>query len=557
MEYQQTSGSARPFSSTNPFRTGGVDSSIQSSNLNNRNDNNNNNTYIDDNNNWNSYGAPHVIQNEFKTSPMYNNSNGSNTYAVRPAMTKRSSTNPFLDDAAVTPEHSGFSSPQQVESGDRAQFSPPQYKDQSPHMTAKEEKEQLRRRYIEQSNVSEPRKDFTSVNHIEINSQPPPPSYEEITDFSSSNRYAREKQTLGHDNVNANRSHSNSIPSMHHSHNNNRGNHPSDMRPQRHHSTVERTQKHHYHSSGRGHGSSTSSRNRKDKRKSMAIVSKNVDTIDKLDVTGLFGGSFHHDGPFDACTPHRNKNNKSAPVLAFPVDGPNSTIGGATTKKSAMSEVFGVDDIDDDSFLYSTKHYSSKDALRSSASKYIQNVDTKNKTQQVHGVETYGLGSSTFLDGAPAVGTVSRNLGIQRGKTISYRTPDSSNQRNNYDSVDNNGFINNNTNIRRNLSTNSRPTVNRYNSFDSVGRDFSTGEVRNSVTTRSTDSSQVDFRRDFDKKKSQDEAEDDIYLSLNGGTDAKGGVRFNNAPVTTTKKASAGSKLLKRVKSLKVSSRRN
>lgn len=548
MEYQQTPGSARSFSSTNPFRTGGFESTIQSNNLNNNNNNNNN---------WNPYGTPHMVQNNFETSPVYNNSNGSGAYEVRPSMTKRTSNNPFLDDAAITPEHSGFSSPQQYGSGNRSQFSPPEYKDPAQnHMTAKEEKEQLRRRYMEQNNVTETRNTSTNIGYTDINSQPPPPSYEESTHFNSKNIYPKEKQSLSHNNINTNRSHSNSITLMQQSHNTNpyRSNQQSDMRPQRHHSTNERTHSHHHHhhSSSKNHERSTSSRTKKDKKKNLAIVSKNVDTIDKLDVTGLFGGSFHHDGPFDACTPHRNKNNKAAPVLAFPVDGPNSTIGGAITKTSTMNEVFGIDDIDDDSFLYSTKYSSSKDALRSSASNYIQNIDTKNKTQKVHGVETIGLGTSTFLDGAPAVGsTVSHNSGIQRGKTISYRTSDYSTLRNNYGNGNNSGFVNNSSNIRRNLSTNSRPMMNRYNSSGSGDRQFSKDGIRNQKTTRNTGSSQVEFGRDFDKNK--DEDEDDVYLSLNNGNGESGGVRFN----TTAKKSSAGSKLLRRVKSLKVGSRRN
>ncbi|KAK7676257.1 hypothetical protein QCA50_020798 [Cerrena zonata] len=63
-------------------------------------------------------------------------------------------------------------------------------------------------------------------------------------------------------------------------------------------------------------------------RKPEPVKAKNLDTIDKLDVTAFFGGGFHHDGPFDACTPHRNKNQKQAPVMAFPADGPNNSIKG-------------------------------------------------------------------------------------------------------------------------------------------------------------------------------------------------------------------------------------
>ena len=45
-----------------------------------------------------------------------------------------------------------------------------------------------------------------------------------------------------------------------------------------------------------------------------------LDSIDKLDITGMYGqGSFHHDGPFDACRPHRNKRtSRGRPWLRSP-----------------------------------------------------------------------------------------------------------------------------------------------------------------------------------------------------------------------------------------------
>ncbi|GMF07737.1 unnamed protein product [Ambrosiozyma monospora] len=83
---------------------------------------------------------------------------------------------------------------------------------------------------------------------------------------------------------------------------------------------------------------------------------KNLDTIDKLDVTGFFsGGGFHHDGPFDACTPHRNKNSRAAPVMAFPADGPNNSIKGVApvnNKEQQFDMVFGISEEDP---LYTTK----------------------------------------------------------------------------------------------------------------------------------------------------------------------------------------------------------
>ncbi len=71
-----------------------------------------------------------------------------------------------------------------------------------------------------------------------------------------------------------------------------------------------------------------------------------LDTVDKLDVTGFFtGGTFHHDGPFDACTPHRNKNQVKAPVNAFPIDGPNTSLKGGldVTEDPVAIAIHGTD----------------------------------------------------------------------------------------------------------------------------------------------------------------------------------------------------------------------
>ncbi|ODQ68623.1 Pal1-domain-containing protein, partial [Nadsonia fulvescens var. elongata DSM 6958] len=55
-----------------------------------------------------------------------------------------------------------------------------------------------------------------------------------------------------------------------------------------------------------------------------------LDQIDRLDGSGQFGSAtFHHDGPFDAVRPHRNRSNsaiKPAPLDAFPIDGANNQL---------------------------------------------------------------------------------------------------------------------------------------------------------------------------------------------------------------------------------------
>lgn len=44
-------------------------------------------------------------------------------------------------------------------------------------------------------------------------------------------------------------------------------------------------------------------------------TSKHADVIDRMDFTGV--GLFHHDGPFDACAPSRNKQRNKAPLYAW------------------------------------------------------------------------------------------------------------------------------------------------------------------------------------------------------------------------------------------------
>ncbi|KAK4552481.1 hypothetical protein LTR86_010325 [Recurvomyces mirabilis] len=120
-----------------------------------------------------------------------------------------------------------------------------------------------------------------------------------------------------------------------------------------------------------------------------------LDIIDKLDVTGIYGqGLFHHDGPFDACNPHRNAKGgrRPPPMQAFPEGSANMALGGAGPVRSR---------IDLDKF-----HGRGEDAFSDYA--VTRKADTTtivnphDRVEPVHGNETEGLGTSTFLDGAPA-----------------------------------------------------------------------------------------------------------------------------------------------------------
>lgn len=148
---------------------------------------------------------------------------------------------------------------------------------------------------------------------------------------------------------------------------------------------------HRHHHSHRHHHDKEKKKLEKQKKAHKKI---GVDTIDRLDGTGVFGGSFHHDGPYDAVNPHRNKtSNKNAPVLAFPADGPNSSIGGPAKKTDKMDEVFGRDTVESYTDLTSITRQPGANA---------GTFDSKTTGVMIHGQRTEGLGSTTFLDGAPA-----------------------------------------------------------------------------------------------------------------------------------------------------------
>ncbi|KAI0756894.1 Pal1 cell morphology protein-domain-containing protein [Daedaleopsis nitida] len=54
----------------------------------------------------------------------------------------------------------------------------------------------------------------------------------------------------------------------------------------------------------------------KSKSKSKKKGSSHADVIDRLDFSGV-GPMFHHDGPFDACAPSRNRHRTKAPMMAW------------------------------------------------------------------------------------------------------------------------------------------------------------------------------------------------------------------------------------------------
>jgi hypothetical protein len=174
-------------------------------------------------------------------------------------------------------------------------------------------------------------------------------------------------------------------------------------------------------------------KNSKDaKSKSSGRVRKpqGLDIIDKLDVSGIYGPSMiHHDGPYDAVQPHRNrKKDHRAPMEAFPLGSANNILGGSGPLNK---------NIDLDTFHgRGAEGFSDFGATAASDITKRPQPDGRSLSfnpkaaDVVHGEESHGLGTSTFLEGAPASRTAiqrreSENQqvdgGLGRKKSIAQR----------------------------------------------------------------------------------------------------------------------------------------
>ena len=136
---------------------------------------------------------------------------------------------------------------------------------------------------------------------------------------------------------------------------------------------------------------------------------------------------FHHDGPFDACMPNRNRKGlRSTPMEAFPEDSANNTIGGSGPIKSKM-------DVD----LYNGYTVEAHNDFSATGADPRKNEDPfwdAKARDVVHGQQTPGLGTSTHLDGTPASSAAIRERreseaenrpqntsGLQRKKSIAQK----------------------------------------------------------------------------------------------------------------------------------------
>lgn len=112
----------------------------------------------------------------------------------------------------------------------------------------------------------------------------------------------------------------------------------------------------------------------------------------------------HHDGPFDACNPHRNKkHNNRAPMQAFHPNSANMALGGNAPQTFDYDRFHGRGTEGFADYASSGQEYTTdrrpQKHLQDKVAEYINPTD---RGAQIHGEESHGLGTSTFLEGAPA-----------------------------------------------------------------------------------------------------------------------------------------------------------
>lgn len=151
---------------------------------------------------------------------------------------------------------------------------------------------------------------------------------------------------------------------------------------------------------------------------------------------------FHHDGPFDAVNPHRNRpGSRRAPMQAFPKDSLNNVIGGSGPLNARPDHATFLGQNNDEAFLDYSNQAATKG--RSGSASYadasaprpkgeLPVFDPTARGSILHGDETLGLGTSTFLEGTPAARTAIQKReeeraadimdgGLQRKKSLAQR----------------------------------------------------------------------------------------------------------------------------------------
>lgn len=133
----------------------------------------------------------------------------------------------------------------------------------------------------------------------------------------------------------------------------------------------------------------------------------------------LTGLVFHHDGPFDACNPHRNRTgSRRAPMQAFPKDSLNNVLGGGGPVNRRPDHSTFLGNNDEEAF----KDYSAGSIMGGYGSRSKQKTEASVQSstttlEPIHGEESLGLGTSTFLEGTPASRTAMQRRESESGPT--------------------------------------------------------------------------------------------------------------------------------------------
>ncbi|KAK5110073.1 hypothetical protein LTR62_006318 [Meristemomyces frigidus] len=291
--------------------------------------------------------------------------------------------------------------------------------------------------------------------------------------------------------------------------------------------------------------------------------SQGLDIIDKLDVTGIYGqGLFHHDGPFDACNPHRNAKGgrRPAPMQAFPEGSANMALGGAGPLRSR---------IDLDKFHgRGDEGFSDYAVTRKTDTAIISSV---HGVEPVHGDETDGLGTSTFLEGAPAsraalqrresedpqmdAGATGAGSGLTRKKSLVQRFRGMSNSRRGGTTA---GLRSPEARYNNDVFDGSPPT---YTSTTANGRNLSqsAGGPSRAIYTRENEINPFDNDYDsaFEKKGAQireqqlEEPSRGLVRSVTADSGAVRGSSSNEEERGVQQSSGGGGGFLSRMKSLK------
>lgn len=108
----------------------------------------------------------------------------------------------------------------------------------------------------------------------------------------------------------------------------------------------------------------------------------------------------HHDGPYEACNPHHKQKGSRAPIHAFPKDSENVALGGVGPNNSKMDleKYNGLSAQGYTDYSASAVGVGGDRPINSRSASF----NPLTKEEPLHGEESMGLGTSTFLDGAPA-----------------------------------------------------------------------------------------------------------------------------------------------------------